>query len=359
MTADTLGGVWSYAMALAGALHPFGTEIALMTMGAPLSQDQQREVKRLKNVEVFETAFQLEWMDNPWRDVDAAGEQLLELESRIAPDVVHLNGYAHGALPFQSPVVVVAHSCVLSWWRAVHHASAPSQYQVYHQRVSEGLRSAQAVVAPTKSMLSALADHYNFPGNGRVIPNGSPARALSLGAREPFILAAGRLWDEAKNFALLDRVAPRLKWPIHVAGDSRHPNGGNRIFENLICHGHLPYDTVADFFLRAAIYVHPARYEPFGLSILEAALSGCALVLGDIPSLRELWDGAAQFVPPDEEQPLQNAITGLINSQSRLEEMGCRARQHALRYATTTMAGAYLALYRELIAAAKVKEALR
>ncbi len=31
----------------------------------------------------------------------------------------------------------------------------------------------------------------------------------------------------------------------------------------------------------------PARYEPFGLSVLEAALSGCALVLGDIPSLRE------------------------------------------------------------------------
>ena len=50
---------------------------------------------------------------------------------------------------------------------------------------------------------------------------------------------------------------------------------------------------------RAAIYALPARYEPFGLSILEAALSGCALVIGDIPSLREIWADAALFVPSD------------------------------------------------------------
>ena len=41
----------------------------------------------------------------------------------------------------------------------------------------------------------------------------------------------------------------------------------------------------------------PARYEPFGLSILEAALSGCALVLGDLPSLRELWDRRGDVRP--------------------------------------------------------------
>ena len=29
-------------------------------------------------------------------------------------------------------------------------------------------------------------------------------------------------------------------------------------------------------------------------------MARCALVLGDIPTLRELWDGAALFVPPDD-----------------------------------------------------------
>ncbi len=53
--------------------------------------------------------------------------------------------------------------------------------------------------------------------------------------------------------------------------------------------GRLGPEEMREQYARAAIFAHPARYEPFGLSVLEAALSGCALVLGDISSLRELW----------------------------------------------------------------------
>ena len=45
----------------------------------------------------------------------------------------------------------------------------------------------------------------------------------------------------------------------------------------------------------ASIFLHPAFYEPCGLSVLEAARCRCCLVLSDIPSLRELWEGAAIF----------------------------------------------------------------
>ena len=49
---------------------------------------------------------------------------------------------------------------------------------------------------------------------------------------------------------------------------------------------------------RTAVFVSPALYEPFGLAVLEAAQAGCALVLSDIPTFRELWDGVALFVAP-------------------------------------------------------------
>jgi glycosyltransferase involved in cell wall biosynthesis len=68
---------------------------------------------------------------------------------------------------------------------------------------------------------------------------------------------------------------------------------------------------------RAAIYVLPARYEPFGLSALEAALSGCALVLGDLPSLREIWGETAVFIPPDDSEALHSAVSALIGSPER------------------------------------------
>src|SRR3546814_4918927 len=63
---------------------------------------------------------------------------------------------------------------------------------------------------------------------------------------------------------------------------------------------------------RATFFALPARYEPFGLAVLEAALSGCALVLGDIPTLRELWDGVAAFVPPGDIEALEDVLTQLI-----------------------------------------------
>jgi glycosyltransferase involved in cell wall biosynthesis len=100
---------------------------------------------------------------------------------------------------------------------------------------------------------------------------------------------------------------------------------------------------------RASIYAMPARYEPFGLSILEAGLSGCALVLGDIPSLREHWDGAAAFVAPDDRGALRRAIGRLIDSPARRAELGRRARERGHEFTVGRMVDAYQRLYHGLL----------
>ena len=119
MTADTVGGVWTYAVELARGLTANGVHVSLATMGAPLSREQRSEVQ-FNDVQVFESSYKLEWMENPWQDVDAAGEWLLDLDDRLQPDLIHLNNYAHGKLDWRAPVLMVGHSCVYSWWRAVH-----------------------------------------------------------------------------------------------------------------------------------------------------------------------------------------------------------------------------------------------
>ena len=73
MTADTVGGVFTYACELIAALRGRGVNVALATMGEPLRSSQARTLAALDNVEVFESSFALEWMPSPWRDVDAAG----------------------------------------------------------------------------------------------------------------------------------------------------------------------------------------------------------------------------------------------------------------------------------------------
>jgi glycogen synthase len=352
MTADAVGGVWTYALELTRALAPHGVYVLLATMGAPLSAAQRREAGVVANMCVRESVFKLEWMEEPWSDVRSAGEWLLRLADEFDPDVAHLNGYAHGALGWRAPVLIVGHSCVASWWRAVKGEDAPAEWDRYRNEVARGLAAADLVIAPTRAMLNALARHYGAPPKSRVVPNGRDAALLaseSHGARkENLIFAAGRLWDEAKNIAALERAAERLSWPVYVAGEEWGPAGARRSFGNLRSLGRLPCGDVASWMARAAIYAAPARYEPFGLSALEAALCGCALALGDIPSLREVWGDAAIFVPPDDVESLRDALERPISDERLRREYAARARRRALEYSPRRMADGYLAAYSEL-----------
>ena len=351
MTTDTVGGVWNYSLELARGLGEKGIEVALATMGAPINELQRDKLDRIPRLRVFESHFKLEWMEDPWRDVDKAGDWLLNLESRINPDVVHLNNYAHGALPWSAPKVVVGHSCVLSWWRAVKNEEAPESWDRYQVEVAAGLSAADLVVAPSTAMLASLADHYGELARTRVIPNGRDAGLFRPAAKEPLIFSAGRLWDEAKNLEALERVARRLPWPIFVAGDNHHPEGGEIRPHNTRLLGRLSQRALAAWVGRASIYALPARYEPFGLSVLEAALAGCALVLGDIPSLREIWRNRAVFVPPNDPEALEREIQSLINAPERRQSLAAGARSRALELTPERMVEGYLAAYGEVLAA--------
>jgi glycogen synthase len=350
LTTDTVGGVWTYALELSRALAFHDVRIALATMGGPLSASQRAEVSRLSNVDIFESHYLLEWMQDPWNDVRCAGDWLLDIERDFSPDVIHLNGYAHGALPWHAPTAVVAHSCVLSWWRAVKREDAPESWGRYRDEVTRGLRSAGVVIAPSHAMLDAATHHYGPFRDARVIYNArNPGPFSAPTPKEPFILTAGRLWDEAKNVSAFAHIAPQLPWPVYVAGEDQHPDGGRAETKNVHLLGKLGLDDLAPWFRRASIYALPARYEPFGLTVLEAALAGCALVLGDIPSLREIWGDAAMFVAPDDRDGLSRAITELAQDDQKRETFGARARARATRYSPDRMAREYLSLYREQV----------
>lgn len=350
ITADTVGGVWQYTVELVRELAAQGARVAIATMGAAVTDAQRAQLRDMHSVELHESCYRLEWMDDPWDDVREAGEWLLSLEAAFAPDVVHLNGYLHGALPWRAPVLVCAHSCVLSWWRAVKHEPAPESWRRYADAVREGVAAASVVVAPTRAMLRSVEEHHGTPARGVVIPNGRGALSHEPVRKQPFVLAAGRLWDEAKNFMTLDAAAAHLRWPVYVAGDPRHPSGAGVKLASARSLGPLDADELGRWYTHAAIFAHPARYEPFGIAPLEAALAGCALVLGDIPTLREVWGDAALFVSPDDANALAAALATLAEDVTLRDTMGAGARQCAERYSPRRMAENYADLYRSLAA---------
>jgi glycogen synthase len=350
MTADTVGGVWTYALELTRALQPYDVEVLLAIMGPSLSDSQRDDARSLPNLSLFKSNYKLEWMPDCWPDVKHAGDWLLHLENRLQPDLIHLNGYAHANLPWRNPTLVAGHSCVYSWWQAVKGDTPPAEWQRYKTEVQNGLHAANLVVSPSAAMLRSLNTHYGPIENGRVIHNGRNTEQFTPGPKRSFILSAGRLWDEAKNINRVAEIAAELPWPVLVAGEFQHPDQ-RRSFVARQCRrlGALPESQLRRWYAAASIYALPALYEPFGYTPLEAALSGCALVLGDIESLREIWSDAAVFVQPTDSNALKHELLTLINDPQRRNEMSQRARERALEFTSARMAEDYVAAYEELL----------
>jgi glycogen synthase len=237
----------------------------------------------------------------------------------------------------------------------VKGCDAPPSWHRYHHAVQTGLHSADKVVAPSQWMLAALQSFYGPFDTGTVVYNGRRASRFPRGVKDPFLFTAGRLWDEGKNVAALTRIAPFLPWPVFLAGESANPGGSDGSDSpspkraQVYRLGHISEQKLACWLSRAALYVLPAKYEPFGLSAVEAGLAGCALVLSDIPSLREIWENAAVFVPPDDDQALQSCLERLIRDEPTRQTLAARAQQRALHFSATHMASGYLALYDTLL----------
>src|SRR5690606_16705557 len=114
-------------------------------------------------------------------------------------------------------------SCVLSWYEAVRAVPAPPTWDRYRRRVARSLRASDHVVAPSEWMLCEAERHYGPLPRRSVVANGSDAPLGDPEAKRCGVLAAGRVWDEAKNLAPLERLRDRLAEPLSIAGPRRAP----------------------------------------------------------------------------------------------------------------------------------------
>jgi glycogen synthase len=351
MTTDAVGGVWVYTAELARGLCQAGNEVMLVVMGPRPRPDQLRNVAGVRGLQVKITDLLLEWMDPEGTDFKRAGELLLNVADEFQPEVVHLNSFREGSLNWPVPVLIVAHSCVQTWWRACRGSyPAKERWFKYRHRVASGLSAAHCWVAPSVAYRDLMMATYNPPTQGRVICNGATVPALK-GIKQPYILGAGRLWDEAKNLATIAAVSSSLPWPVHIAGETRGPDGGDAEanYRGVKVLGRLSRTLLLDEMRGASVFVAPALYEPFGLTVLEAAASGCALVLSDLPSFREIWNDAALYVDPRDQDAIRTTLQSVCRDYHLRTRLQASARTRARRYSRRAMTSAYRQLYGDMI----------
>jgi glycosyltransferase involved in cell wall biosynthesis len=350
MTADTAGNGWRYSLDLAAGLSRLGVEILLAAMGPPPIAAQRAAAAAVPGLQLIDTGLIL---DGPAADGAAAaeaGRAIAGLADAAGADLVQLDAAslaADGA--FQIPVVIVHHSCVATWWQAVHGTELPADFAWRSDLVGRGLAAADIVVTPSAAFGEAVRNCYGLAAPPLPVHYGRRPVAVAHAAPHDFVFTAGRLWDEGKNLGMIDAAAAGLGVPFRAAGPLKGPSGAEIVFDNIHCLGTLDEDALARWLSARPVFVSAALYAPFGLAVLDAAAAGCPLILADIPAFRELWDEVAIFVPSHDERAFTDAIAGLVGDDFERAVIGRAARERARLYTPDAMAAQMAAIYRSLL----------
>ena len=364
---DSIGGVWTFTLRLADALRAAGHHVVIAAQGPGLTADQQAQAQAAADV-VASWSTRLEWEpDCDDDELEAAGNWLRALCDTHRIDVAHLCSFAHAARPtWPCARLLTVHSDITTWWHSVHGEAPPPMYDRYRQRV----RAAAQRVDGLAFVSHAHRDQFHrmhpglSPREGHrraatgVVYAGLPEAATSRrvprlsGTRprpEPVAFAAGRFDDDGKNLAALAAVAERLGPRLRLAGDFAAEPGSaaadHPAFANATRLGRLSPESVLREMSAASVFLSPSRYEPYGLAALEAASSGCALVLSDIPTYRELWDGAALFAPTGDAGAWGDAVDAVLATPERRRHLLQAASANAAGRTASRTAKAYLDLY--------------
>lgn len=360
VTADTIGGVWSYAKELVTGLVRQGAQVTLVSFGE-IPSPKQIDWIEVPRVDFRPTAFRLEWMQEAEQDIHASREFLLSVIDETKPDILHLNQFCFGSLPVSIPRILVAHSDVLSWWKSVKN-EVPGDIpwlRWYRATVAQGLRGADIVIAPSNWMLQQVEELYGPLDRKAVIYNGrTPTLFNPHVTKDNFILSVGRLWDAGKQVTLLTQIDPPS--PIFVVGSEQHadsdlPRNQQLKGAGLRLKGIQTEGQLRHWYSRASVYVATSCYEPFGLAPLEAALSRCAIVANDISSFREIWGETAIYFDENDASSLQDRLEQLHRDRDlRLRYANLAYTRARQRFTSERMVDDYMNVYHQLLTAGAI-----
>lgn len=344
MSADAVGGVWTYALDLAEAFVERGARTTLALFG-PVDVGARAQADARPSLRVIETGAPLDWMAASLVEFQEAVDGFADLCAELKPDVVHLNAPSLGARRLGAPTVGVCHSCLETWWRAVRSGPAPDDFAWRTELLRTGLANCDVRLAPSAAFADATAEAHGGP-RPWVARNGRRRAATAATTRaSKFVFVAGRLWDEGKNVATLDAAAALIDVEVVAAGPLKGPQGEFVRLEHARQLGALSPDEIVVWLARRPIFASCALYEPFGLAALEAAQAGCPLALSDIPTHRELWSDAAWFFDPRDPAALATLLRRLATDTDAASELGDRAQVRSQDYTVDAMADATLRAY--------------
>ncbi len=289
------------------------------------------------------------------------------------------------AMLYGIPHVMTMHSLeALRPWKAEQLGGG---YRISSWCERDSAAAAAAVVAVSDGMRADILTAYPeiYPERIRVIRNGIDATEYApdpqtwvldrygIDLTRPYVLFVGRITRQ-KGLPVLLRAAsglvpeaqlvlcagaadtPELLAEVTALVDGLRTGRNGRARSGVLwINEMLPKPEVIQLLTHAAVFAVPSVYEPLGIVNLEAMACATAVVAsrtGGIPEV--VVDGeTGLLVPPDEPEPLADALNALLRDPDRAAAMGLAGRKRAIaEFSWETIAAQTAELYAELVTSA-------
>lgn len=287
-----------------------------------------------------------------WEQIDL----LRFLRKEGTPLLVNLSGL--GPLYYRNQIITI-HD--LSFYRQPEWFSRP--YRMFYSFATPVIsRSAQAIITVSEFSKGEIIKYLNTdPGKIVVVPNAVSANITQDEGsgmdkeilKKKYLLAVSSL-DPRKNHQRLIEAFGQDGFKDYnlllVGKGSRNFNvrletGDNSRIKFL---GYISDADLSLLYKRAELFVYPSLYEGFGIPPLEAMANGCAVVVSDIESLREVCGDAAEYVNPQSASSIGEGVLNVLHDEGLRGELVSRGMKRAAYFSWQRSAERLLALLSQI-----------
>jgi glycosyltransferase involved in cell wall biosynthesis len=243
----------------------------------------------------------------------------------------------------------------------------------YYGQIDQAVRHAEQIIAVSESTKRDLVRMLGAPDEkitviyeaaDRMFRPLDRARALSdvqsvHGLPEEFILFVSTI-EPRKNVAGLLRAYRRLRDDYKLTPALALVGAKGWLYEEIYaevtrlklephCHflGRVSAPDLLNLYNATRCLVHPAFYEGFGLTPLEAMACGTPVIVSNVSSLPEVVGDAALLVNPEHDEEITVALWRLLTNQALWDELHVKGQKRAGAFSWERAAQETMAVYRK------------
>ncbi|VVB94830.1 D-inositol-3-phosphate glycosyltransferase [uncultured archaeon] len=217
----------------------------------------------------------------------------------------------------------------------------PDRFGMQHRLLKpiwkEIVRNAACITSPTQFLRDLILENFgeeNYCNTIKVIPNGINPKNFTPKKKENKILVVTRLFERKGVQYVIDAMKGVNDYRLVICGDGPYKkNLAERIkrsgSDNIELLGYVNNERLKYEYETSSIFIFSSSAENFPVVLLEAMVSGCAIITTNVTGCPEVVGDAAILIEPKSSESIRNALVELINDNELIIKLGLNARKRA------------------------------